>query len=126
MWFFSAGHSYTHAANRNRHENEQHPEIRIFCESRQRYFIRFLDSNHASLLGLRSGQEAGSLIDGPVRFLIHYLQPHMVVGNGEHACTKQVCCASDEGKEEEILCEVKTSLGVGEHVGSEKGEEQGR
>jgi len=123
-----ASQRYTHTADCKRHKCEKGQEIWILYEVCEGYFIGFLNGDRVdSLIAFpRAGQEAGGLIDGHFGFLVRPLQHRMATRNGEHECTKQVCSASDEGEEGEVLREVEARLRIGEDDGGEKGEEQGR
>lgn len=122
-----AGQRYTHTADCKRHKRENGQEIWILYKVCEGCFIGFLNGDRVDFLITfpRAGQEAGSLIDGHFGFLVRPLR-HRMAGNSEHKCTKQVCSASDEREEGEVLREVEARLRIGEDAGGEKGEEQGR
>lgn len=67
----------------------------------------------------RTGQETCRLVDGRFRSLVRYLRHRIVVGDGEHACAKQIYSAGEERKEDEILGKVQTGMGIGEDIRGE-------
>lgn len=123
-----AGQRDAHTADCKRHESEKGQEIWILYKDCEGYFIGFLNGDHADFLIAFpwTGQEAGSLIDGHLGFLVRPLQHRMATGNGEHKGTKQVYGASDEREEDEVMREVEARLRIGEDAGGENGVEQGR